>query len=370
MDHALEQLAGKLLIQCRPSQLDAVLELGREHDTGIVLTSTAPEAAVRYLHDRQFTGPILCDADRYSGNRRISAGSGTHPAWCRRQRESGLLPLTDSGYLAPRNLTGLRTILRSAARQPEPAVAVLPLAARWFATAAIATALVTEINRHAVPVALVLEHGTDPFGTQFVVRGVIQLLEASVVPVLLLRCDLSAIGALCHSAHAAAMGTTSSLRHLYPIRAGRPHLVSGDSVFVPALLGYHKYETCRRIFTNTPAIDQLWPCACMVCEGRTPLELEHADEPKAAAFLHSAHCLLGLSAEIASHAATREQRISAWHEACSHALFVHDQVTESSVVLAKPRNLHAWTVVTADPLPWRERIPAQPVSESVPSTSR
>ncbi|QRP49482.1 hypothetical protein [Amycolatopsis sp. FDAARGOS 1241] len=137
---------------------------------------------------------------------------------------------------------------------------------------------------------------------------------------------------------------------------------------MPALLGYHRYETCRRIFTNTPAIDQLWSCACAVCAGRTPLELEHADDPKAAAFLHSAHCLLGMNAEIARHAATREQRISAWHEACSHALVVHDQVTEGFDRPAEPRNLHAWTVVTRDPLPRRGTIPPQPVSEPVPAT--
>src|SRR5690348_15853237 len=92
---------------CRPSQLDAVLELGREHDTGIVLTSTAPEAAVRYLRDSRFAGPILCHADRYSGKRRISACRGTYPAWTRRQREPGPLPLTASGYLAPRDIIGL-----------------------------------------------------------------------------------------------------------------------------------------------------------------------------------------------------------------------------------------------------------------------
>ncbi|WP_141996447.1 hypothetical protein [Amycolatopsis cihanbeyliensis] len=224
MDRSLEQLAGRLLVQCSLSTADAVGEIADEYGAGIVLTGSSPESTVRRLRDQGFSGPILCDANRYSGRRRVSAGSGTHPAWCRRQRELDLLPLTDSGYLAPRNVAGLRAILRAAAREPAPVVAVLPMAARWFATAAVCDALVREINHYGVPVALVLEHASDPFGVQYLVRGVLRLLDSALVPVLLLRCDVSAVGALCHGAHAAAVGATSTLRHLYPVASGGRHL--------------------------------------------------------------------------------------------------------------------------------------------------
>lgn len=108
MAHSLEQLAGRLLIQCGSADAEVVLAIAKEHEAGIVLTGKTPEATVRRLRDRGFGGPILCDAGRYSGKNRVSAGRGTHPAWCRRQRDLGLIPLTDSGYLAPRNLIGDR----------------------------------------------------------------------------------------------------------------------------------------------------------------------------------------------------------------------------------------------------------------------
>lgn len=93
-----------------------------------------------------FTGPVLWDADRYSGPRRSSAGRGISPAAFQRQRELGLVPLSDSGYLAPRNLLGLRSILRGTARESHLAIAMQPIAARWFATASVCDALAQEIT--------------------------------------------------------------------------------------------------------------------------------------------------------------------------------------------------------------------------------
>ncbi|KDN17377.1 hypothetical protein DV20_35955 [Amycolatopsis rifamycinica] len=358
MAHSLEQLSGRLLIQCRPADAEAVLAIAKEHETGIVLTGTSPETTVRRLRDRGFDGPILCDADRYSGRKRARARWGTHPAWSRRQRELDLLPLTDSGYLPPRDLIGLRTILRAAARDPQPVVAVLPLAARWFAKPAIADALTREINAFEAPVALVLEHAKDPFGAQYLLRGFLRLLATSTVPVALLRSDVSAIGVLCHGAHAAAVGTTSALRHLYPVTARGGAARPGVSPFVTRLLGYHRLETCADLFAATPDMAHLWDCSCPVCEGAAPDWLENADAPAEAAFRHSLHCLFALKTELFRHCRTREQLLSAWHEACSHALFVHDQLAETMERWNRPANLRSWYAVTDDPLPHRTEIPS------------
>ncbi|NBH03614.1 hypothetical protein [Amycolatopsis sp. SID8362] len=370
MADSLEHLAGRLLIQCRPADAEVALAISQEHETGVVLTATAPEATVRRLRDRGFDGPILCDAGRYSGKNRTSAGRGTHPAWCRRQRDLGLIPLTDSGYLAPRNLIGLRTILLAATRDPEPAVAVLPLAARWFATPAVCDALVREINAFGAPVAVVLEHANDPFGTQYVLRGFLRLLAKATVRVILLRSDVSAVGVLCHGAHAAAVGTISALRHLYPVmtRPGAPR--PAVSAFVTRLLGYHRLETCERLFAATPDIAHFWACPCPACEGRNPDRLQEAAMPGAAAFRHSLHCLFALKAELFRGSRTREQLVSAWHEACSHALFVHGELAETMERWTTPANLRSWYAVTDDPLP-RAGIPRQlsrdPATRSTPA---
>lgn len=360
MDHSLDAFRGRLLIQCRSATVASILDIAEQTGAGLVLTGASPETIVRRLRDRGFNGPILCDADRYSGRRRISAGRGTHPAWIRRQRDLGLVPLTDSGYLAPRNWTGLKAILQAASREPTPTVAVLPMSTRWFATAAICAALAREINRYGVPVALVLEHEADPFGRQYLLKGLLQLLAASTAPVLLLRSDVSAIGALCHGAHAAAVGTIGALRHLYPVTARGPRRPIGLSAFVTRLLSYHRLETCEEIFADTPDIAHLWTCDCPVCGGVPPDRLGATDNPGVAAARHSLYCVLELHAELFRGLRTRDQLVSAWHEACSHALYIHDQVAETADRWRKPANLRTWNAITEDPLPYRHRIPGQP----------
>lgn len=350
---SLEEIAGRLLIQCRPSQAAFAAEVAGTWDAGLVLTGGALERTVRELRDRGFTGPLLCDADRYSGGNRVRAARGTHPAWLGRQADLGLLPLTDSGYVALYDIQGLRTILRSAVRRRTPSVAVLPLSARWFATNPARGALVREIDAHGVPVALAIEHRDDPFGVQYLVRGFLHLLAAVTVPVLLLRSDIAAAGAVCHGAHAAAIGTISALRHTYPSARRRGGPRPGVPAFVAPLLAFHRLETLGHVFGNTPDLAQLWPCECPVCAGRTPACCGSAAD----ASRHSLHAMLGLHADL-RRARTREAMISAWHEHCSHALGVHEQVAETVPDWRAPAGVRSWTKVTDDPIP--VRIPAQP----------
>lgn len=356
MRHSLDELTGRLLIQCRPGQVTDAAEIARVYSSGIVLTSSStstPEIIVRQLRDSGFEGPILCDAGRYSGKRRISAGRGIRPAWCRRQQDLGLIALTDSGYLGNGNWLGLRTILRAAARQAPPVIAMVPLSARWFAMPAVAEALTREINKFDVPVALAIEHGGDPFSARYLVRGVLQFIRASTVPVLLLRSDVSALGALCHGAHAAAIGAHSALRHLYPLRSRYVPSSPGTSAFVASLLSYHRLDVCQRMFDSTPDLSHLWQCLCPMCDETTPARLSDAENPDLAVFRHSLHTQLGLYAQLTGRADTRERLVSTWHDHCSHALFLHQQVAEEVVPWRLPSGLVSWLAVTSDPLPDR-----------------
>ncbi|PKV96891.1 hypothetical protein ATK30_7856 [Amycolatopsis echigonensis] len=351
MDAALAVLSGRLLIQCRPAQAETLLDVCAAHGAGIVLTGRSATDAVKDLREKGFDRPILCDAERYAGKRRVLAKAGTHPAWCREQRKLGLLPLTDSGYLAARDWTGLRGILLAAARKPS-AVATLPLSPWWFGSGPITAALAEEINRHGVPVAVVLEHRSDPFGVHKLLRAFLRFLADCAPPVLVLRCDISAVGLLCHGAHAAAVGTRSSLRHLYPASGGHP---GGTSVFVPRLLSYHRLETCAKVFERTPEIEQLWTCPCPVCEDQAPSGLD-----RSSAVRHDLDRQLALRDELFRRRLTAEQRRSSWHETCSHAGYVHRQVAEVVRGWKEPANLRAWYRVTEDPLP--RTIPGQPTS--------
>ncbi|HEY2061584.1 MAG TPA: hypothetical protein VGH57_24655 [Amycolatopsis sp.] len=351
-DSLLERISGRLLIQCRPGQAVTAAAVAQEHDTGLVLTGPDPEPVVRRLRDNGFGGPILCDAARYTGRRRVAGRRGIRPAWCRRQRDLGLLPLTDSGYLAYRDFPGLRTILRAAKAQKPPVVAMLPLAAEWFSYPGILEGLITQISLHGVPVAVGIEHPADPFAAHYVVRGFLELLDSAGVPVLLLRADAAALGALCHGAHAAATGTDSGLRHIYPLRRTGSPRHSGVSAFVGPLLTYHRLETLERLFRDAPDHEHLWVCECPSCRGRTPAALAGAAAPPAEAARHSVHAQLLLWQDL-RRARTSEALASTWHEHCSHALSLHQELTRRS-----PAGLRSWLKVTEDPFS-RSGIPAQ-----------
>ena len=351
----LEHLAGRLLIQCRSAHAVAAAEVAATHGGGLVVTGAGAEATVRNLRDNhRFSGPILCDADRYSGRRRVFAGRGIAPGWFRRQRDLGVVPLSNSGYLAARNVTGLRTILRGTAREEQPAIAMLPVAARWFATTAVSDAFAREINRAGVPVAVAIERDGDPFGAQYLLRGFLRLLSQVDVPLLLLRSDVSALGALCHGAHTAAIGTISALRHIHPIRPGGGSRPAGIATFVKPLLSYHTVDTIGQIVARTPEYEHLWPCLCPTCDGQVPVP-----DSAEAAFRHALHTQLQLRDEL-FRAQDRQALISTWHEHCSHALSMHDDVTRFRTSHRPPAALRNWVRLTEDPLSAHRTVPGQP----------
>jgi hypothetical protein len=325
----LGDLSGQLLVQCRPGQAKNAARVASAHGTGLVLTGRLPWPTVAALREHGFTGPILCDANRYSGRRRAMAGVGIRDSWITEQHDLGLVALTDSGYLAPHDWRGLRRILSQAARQPAPTVAMLPLAARWFEHSV--DGLAEEIERHQVPVAVTIEHPKDPFGVRYVARGFLGLLAVSV-PVLLLRSDISALGALSHGTHTAAIGTTTRLRRIPPRIArgtvGFPSL----KAFVPPLLGHHPLDSMGRLAPH-------WRCDCHECGGRPLADLTGTPRPEVSAFRHSLSAQLTLWSSLR----TAHAPIAGWRERCGTALSVHRRLAITQPTWYPPANLHSWT---------------------------
>src|ERR1700742_2607398 len=302
----LGDLSGRLLVQCRPGQAKNAARVASAHGTGLVLTGRTPRPTVEALREHGFTGPILCDANRYSGRRRAPAAVGVRESWIAEQHDLGLVALTDSGYLAPHDWRGLRHILAEAARQPGPTVAMLPLSARWFEHSV--DGLAEEIEHHGVPVAVAIEHAKDPFGVRYVLRGFLGLASVSV-PVMLLRSDVSALGALAHGTFAAAVGTTARLRRIPPRTArgavGFPSL----RAFVPPLLGHHPLDSMSRLAPY-------WRCDCHECGGRTLTDLARSPRPETSAFRHSLSAQLTLWSSLTS----RGSVVDGWLEHCTRAL--------------------------------------------------
>lgn len=342
----LDALHDCLLIQCLPSQTKDSAEIAAEHHGGLVITGLGGIVEARKLRRSGFTGPILCDAGRYTGSKRRAAQAGISDDWCERQRTIGGIALTDSGFIDAGETAGLRNILTGAARQPAPTIALLPLAQGWLRTLPYAKALVAEIADHGVPVAVAIEHDNDPLGQQQVLAGFLEVLAAPV-PVLLLRADVSALGALCHGAHAAAVGTATNLRHIYPRKpsGGPPPRIPQVSAFVRHLLCYRSLDVIAAAVQETPDETDIWQCQCGECLGRSLDRLatiEDGTEQVTRAFRHSLHGLFETRHGLLTAGSTPEDRRKSWHEHCQHALFEHTGLKRTLRAWRTPGALRAW----------------------------
>ena len=267
---------GTLLVHCSANQALRCAPIAERPGAGLVISPYQRDeagllaTAAYLLRQRRFEAPLLLDAARYAGQARLPASAPFNPRWLRRQRDLGIPVLTDSGYVDSGDEPGLAGILRRAAVLPDT-IAVLPLHPAWLQDRLHRTVLTGHIRAAGAPVALVLEGNRDPFALPGVVEGLLAVLGCGV-PTLLLRCDVSALGALCHGARAAAVGTVASLRHLTPRpppagaqpRGFRP--AAPSAVFRPAL-SYRRIGAIARAHRRHPDPD-LFGCACTVCDGR------------------------------------------------------------------------------------------------------
>jgi hypothetical protein len=353
MAEGLEQLRDTLLVQCRPTEAATALDLAQNSGSGVVVTGARDRRTVLTLahlaHRRRV--PMLFDSDRYSGASRRRATARFDPAWLDLQREADLPVLTDSGYVAPDDVEGLEAVLGQA-RALGDVIATLPLnAGWWFDPRHGLPHLLDRVHAAGVPVALVLEHPGDPYSVARTLSGVLELLRVGV-PVLQLRCDVSGLGLLCHGAHAAAIGTGSSLRHLYPqTKGGPPPGPRVPSTVVRDCLSFHTIDRIARAVAADPD-SLLWTgCPCPTCNGRTLDHIatapDHEQAPRA--FGHALHMLFalrdGLVGQPVHRAIDAIARQESWREQCSSAAFRFDEIHEAGQTWRVPAFLRNWRAV-------------------------
>ncbi len=91
-------------------------------------------------------------------------------------------------------------------------LAVLPVESWWLRDGL--DLLIEEVQAARRPVALVLHAFFNALDDSGRVAGLIRFLSAvDGIPVVLLRCDISGVGAVAYGAHAAFVGVSASLRH-------------------------------------------------------------------------------------------------------------------------------------------------------------
>ncbi|WP_285748450.1 hypothetical protein [Lentzea sp. NBRC 105346] len=318
---------GTLLVQCTVKDADQAAELAG----GLVISGPRAVTKAQELRARGYERPVLCDAQLYAGNHRKPARAAFDRTWllCQQGRV-----LTDSGYVAKLDIRGLQTILHRTMRLGPGFIATLPLHADWLKVQQDREILLHEVAFAEVPIAVALEHAADPLGVRAVVTGLLELLSVGV-PVVLLRSDVSALGALCHGAMAAAVGTTTGLRHIYPVSTGGGFHRPAVAAFSPHFLSYVSVDKLAAAVQLTPDLSHLWECECTTCNGRT---LDWLATAPSVAFRHSLE-LMGL---LRDQLLSVPERALAWRERCNMAAALHTEIQAELPDWRTPPFLNAW----------------------------
>ena len=203
-----------------------------------------------------------------------------------RQQAAGVpLVLTDTPRIRNDDRSALRKALARWAAIDDPTLVVLPIEPWWLREGL--ACLTEEVRAAGRPVAIVLLHRYNGLDTAGAVAGLLRFIsDVGPLPVVLLRCDLSAVGAVAHGAFGGFVGWSANTRH-GPLPMRRPDRADGDderddspSVFVPALHSYVKTS-------NLPALARHRPlnalrCGDPVCRGDSLLRDQRSRRARSA----------------------------------------------------------------------------------------
>ncbi|WP_135849169.1 hypothetical protein [Serinibacter arcticus] len=326
--HARETLdAAKLVEQYR---LGVVFTLDRNSCTTMLQQA---RSAIEPVRRRHRSSSIMIDANHYSGKNRKRVADGISRQWAVHQLETLGLPwaLTDSGFVE--SLGDVDALLNMTRSLPERTIIALPMPSSLLRDEA--TAITDLVNDFERPVALLLEHPSDPFDDEGVAESLVQVIRNSNPAVSLLRSDTSAIGALCHGAAAGAVGAHSGLRHIYPRSTGG----AGEklSLVVPRLLGYYSQHRFEQAYFRDP-LAPLWRCSCWFCNDRdlTWIGNEPGDQGFRASFQHSTAALAEIG-HLVSGSTTTSSQAKTWSALCELARTRHLDLANPSGSPWKPK---------------------------------
>jgi hypothetical protein len=295
------------------------------------------------IHRREGGDPAVLgfDASCYSGKNRDIGARTLDRSWVDAQLALGVaFAYTDSPYLPAGDLNALESVLAQTAEMSRPVIAVLPLGLRWLTKDA--KVLAETINRYGTPVAFVLEHTGDPLGVQAATKGLVAVLATADVPVVMLRCDLSAIGAVACGASMGAIGTRSGLRHLFPIPksvGGRP--APQVSALVPSAMCYRRTDTIAAAMARAPDEQQWFRCRCTYCGDRALSRVVTNED----AYLHSMASAATLAEDVLS---SSDSRLT-WIEKCRHAQLLNLELDQRlGGGWPAPAFFRAWLVALDD----------------------
>jgi hypothetical protein len=264
--------------------------------------------------------------------------------WLMRQQAAGVpLILTDTPRIQNKDISALQKALARWDTIDEPTLVVLPLEPWWLRKGL--HRLIEEVRLAGRPVALVLLHWYNGLDDKGAVAGLLEFISAvRPLPVVLLRSDISAIGAVAHQAFAGFVGWSANTRH-GPLPMRRPE--SDDerdespSVFVPALNDYLKTSKLP-VFARIRRPEVL-RCDDRECRGDTLLRIADLSETdlrngRMLACLHN----LASTEQLARRVFAAADPRAAWWEACNAGAKAIASLTERGVSLPLQRWLRQW----------------------------
>jgi hypothetical protein len=264
--------------------------------------------------------------------------------WLIRQQAAGVrLILTDTPRIQKQDRSALQKALARWAAIDEPTLVVLPIEPWWLREGL--SCLTEEVRAAGRPVAIVLLHRYNGLDTAGAIPGLLAFISAvQPLPVVLLRCDISAVGSVAHRAFAGFVGWSANTRHgPLPMRPpeGEDERDDSPSVFVPALHGYFKASKLPA-FARNRRLDVL-RCGDPVCGGDSLLKITEASEVnlQAGRLLACRHNV-AVTEQIARRVLSAAEPRDAWWEACDAGAKVSASLAESGVSPPLSRWLRQW----------------------------
>jgi len=267
--------------------------------------------------------------------------------WLWRQQAAGVpLILTDTPRIPNDDRSALRKALARWASIDDPTLVVLPIEPWWFRNGL--DCLTEEVRAAGRPVAIVLLHRYNGLDAAGAVAGLVALVsEVEPLPVVLLRCDISAVGAVARGAFGGFVGWSANTRH-GPLPMRQPDRGQEDderdvspSVFVPALHDYVKTSKLPALARNR-RLDVL-RCGDPVCRGRSLLDItgQCDDDLQAGRLLAGRHNMASTE-QIARRIFAAADPRDAWWETCQAGAEAAASLVEGGISLPRSRWLRQW----------------------------
>jgi hypothetical protein len=288
---------------------------------------------------------VLVDPAAY----RFQAGNDSEPLfdydeWLRRQEAAGVpLILTDTPRIPNDDRSALRKALARWASIDAPVLVVLPIEPWWLRKGL--SCLTEEVQAAGRPVGIVLLHRYNGLDAAGAVAALLTFVaEVDPLPVVLLRCDISAVGAVAHRAFGGFVGCSANTRH-GPLPMRRPDAAEerdgSPSVFVPALHDYFKASSLPA-FARSHRSDVL-RCDDPVCRGESLLKIAQQceDDLQAGRLLACQHNMASTERITGRIFAAADPR-DAWWRTCQAGAEASASLIEAGISLSVKPWLRQW----------------------------